>query len=122
MAVPQQYQTPPMPGGRFGQWTPRPRVAQPMAQPVAPQYQTPARPMMPQPQMAQAAPMQVPGQYQTPGRPMMPQPMQPQMPQPMQPQVAQPMEPPQQEIVRLQQRIAQLQGQTMYNPTPYTGR
>jgi len=106
------YGRPPatMPGGRFGAWAPRPRVAQPVQQAVPQQYQTPPRPMAPQ--VAQPMQMPVPQQYQTPPRPM--------MQQPMQPQVAQPMaEPPQQEIARLQHRIAQLQGQTVYNPTPY---
>ena len=147
--VPSPYQTPGRPGGRFGAWQPRraqpirpapaaPQTAQPFYggnQPQPPtavpgQYQTPGRPAAPQtaqpfypqqavpgqyqppgrpqmgPQVAQAAPMPVPGQYQTPGMPMQPG-----------------AESPQQEMARLQQRLAQLQqGQQVYNPTPYTGR
>ena len=115
MPVPAQYQAPPRPPGRFGQWTPR--TAQ---QAVPPQYQTPPRPAAPI--VAQPMGQAVPGQYQTPGRPMVP--MQPQVaqaaPMPMAPQVM--AETPQQEVARLQHRIAQLMGPQMYNPTPYTGR
>ena len=119
--------TPGRPGGRFGPWTPRaaapvyPRQAAPPIQPMR------ARPAMPMPTVAQPMPQQVPGQYQTPGRPMAPTPTMATpapmpTPQPMPGTMAAPTpEPPQQEMARLQQRLAQLQ-QQMYNPTLYPGR
>ena len=126
-AVPQ---TPGRPGSRFGAWTPR--TATPAARPMPSRPMTPApqvaRPFYPQPvpQIARPAPtVPVPA----------PAPVLAPAPVPAPLTVAQPVppaEPPEQEIARLQQRIAELMRtpppvaqtaqpfypQQVYNPTP----